>query len=110
MLTEIRKQIGAGQITAARRLAEEAARRHPRNPEILNIHSILNEGRSYTRPATGRNLREEYEWLRNPPEEHRGKWVALIGREVAGCAATLKELLAGLPADLEKTPLTVRIA
>ncbi|MCP4663880.1 MAG: hypothetical protein GY856_51505 [bacterium] len=109
-LDEIREQISAGQILAARRLAEDAAASHPRHTELRNLHRILNQGGSYTLPGTGRSMRDEFEWLRDPPAEYRGQWVALIGREVVGSAATLKKLLASLSPDLEHTPLTVQVA
>ncbi len=67
---------------------------------------------SYSRrlPATGRSIREELEQLRNPPDEYRGKWVAVIGPEIVGVADSLKELVARLPSNLEQTPLAVQIA
>ncbi len=110
ILVEIRDLIADGDVRAARRLTAEAAERYPNDAEIANAHRILNTGRSYTRTGAGRNTREEFEWLQNPPERYRGKWVALVGRDVVGAAKTLKELLASIPANLEKTPLTVQVA
>ena len=109
-LTEIREELGAGQIAAARRVAEEAARQHPQNAEICNARAALHPSISSTKPASGRDTREEYAWLRDVPEEYRGKWVALIGRKVVGSAATLRALLSALPPDLEQIPLTVQVA
>ena len=110
LLDEIRDPIATGDVRAARRLAAEAAERYPDDADLVNAHRILNTGRSYTRTGTGRNTREEFEWLQDPPERYRGKWVALVGRDVVGAAETLKELLVAIPTHLEKTPLTVQVA
>ena len=110
LAAEVRRLLRDGEIYDARELAAEAVREHPDHPDLLRIHQVLNVGRSERRPATGRSTREDLEWLRDPPDEYRGKWVALIGREVVGAAASLKELVAGLPSDLEQTPLAVQIA
>ncbi len=110
LLDEIRDLIAGGDVRAARRLAAEAAERHPDNDELVNAHRILNTGGSYSRAGAGRNTRQEFEWLQDPPKRYRGKWVALVGRNVVGAAETLKELLASIPTNLEETPLTVQVA
>ncbi len=66
-------------------------------------------GRSLARPGTGRDMRSEYDWLRDPPKKYRGRWVALIGDAVVASAKTLQELQASLPADLGQTPLAVEV-
>ncbi len=109
-LEEIRELLRDGEVHEARRLATEAMTAHPDHPELRRVHELLNVGRSRKRPATGRSIREELEPLRDPPDEYRGKWVAMVGREIVGVADSLKELLAGLPSDLEQTPLAVQIA
>ncbi len=109
-LDEIRELLRDGEIYDARRLAAEAIRVHPDHPELCRIHEVLNVGRSRRLPATGRSTREELEQLRDPPDEYRGKWVAVVGREIVGVADSLKELMARLPSDLEQTPLAVQIA
>ena len=109
ILSEIRQLLEAGEIRTAKRLASEAARRHPAHAEIGDLHRTLNEGRSFARPGTGRDLRAEYAWLRDPPKEYRGRWVALIGEAIVGSAETLQELQASLPPDLGQTPLAVQI-
>ncbi len=109
LLDEIRELLRDGDIYDARRLAAEAARKHPDHPGLRRIHELLNVGRSRRRPATGRSLREELEQLRDPPDELRGKWVAVLGHEIVGIADSLKELVARLPPHLEQTPLAVQI-
>ncbi len=108
-LSEIRQHLETGQIGVAKRVASDAARRHPAHAEIQAIHRTLNEGRSFARPGTGRDMRPEYEWFRNPPKRYRGRWVALIGDAVFGSSVTLEELQASLPSDLDQTPLAVQI-
>ena len=109
LLAAIRLQLETGEIRRAKRLASMAARRHPRNAEIVDLHRVLNDGRSFAQPGTGRDLRPEYEWLRDPPKVYRGQWVALVGDAVVGSAKTLRELQAALPPDLSQTPLAVQI-
>ncbi len=109
LLSEIRRQLESGEIRKAERLASDAARRHPAHAEIRDLHRILNRGRSAARPGTGRDMRSEYEWLRDPPKRYRGRWVALIGDAVVASARTLQELQESLPSDLGQTPLAVEI-
>ncbi len=110
LLAKARQLLRDGEVYKASRLAAESAAGHPDHEGLRRIHELLNVGRSYRRPATGDDVREEIEWLRDPPEEYRGKWVAVIGRKVVGSAESLKELVADLPADLEQTPLAVEVA
>ena len=110
LVAEVRRLLNDGEVYDARQLVAESVKEHPEHPDLLRIHEILNVGRSRRRPATGRSTREDLEWLRDPPDEYRGKWVALIGRDVVGTGSSLKELVAGLPSDLDQTPLAVQIA
>lgn len=78
----------------ARRLAAEAAARFPDHDEIRSAHYVLNSpagpvGTAPPEPPTD----EEFEWLRNPPESVRGKWVALSGREMVATADKLVDLV-----------------
>ncbi len=109
LLSEIRQLLEAGEIRTAKRLASKAVRRHPEHAEIGDLHRTLNEGRSSARPGTGRDLRPEYAWLRDPPKQYRGRWVALIGEAIVGSAESLEELLASLPPQLDQTPLAIQI-
>ena len=109
LLLEIRRQLKAGEIRKAKQLASEAVRSHPAHAGLLSVDRMLNEGQSFTSPATGRDMRLEYEWLHDPPAKYRGQWVALVGGDVVGAGTTLEELQASLPRDLGQTPLAVRI-
>ena len=71
----------------AQRLASEAAVLFPDSDEIASADRVLNSptgpvGTAPPEPSTD----EEIEWLRDPPESLRGKWVALSGREVLAVA------------------------
>ena len=111
LLRDIRGLLHDGQVYDARRLAAESVREYPEHAELHRAHEVLNVGSSRSgKSATGRSTRAELEWLRDPPGALRGKWVALIGRDVIGSADSLKELVANLPPDLEQTPLAVQVA
>ena len=109
-IDEIRRLLRNGEVHDARQLAAEARKEHPDHPELRRIHELLNVGRSRRLPATGRSAREELKQLREPPDGYRGKWVAVLGREIVGVADSLKELIADLPSDLEEMPLAVQLA
>ncbi len=109
-LNEIRRLLRDGEVHEARRLAAEAIKVLPDHSDLRRIHELLNVGRSRRLPATGGSIREELEQLRDPPDEFRGKWVAVVGREIVGVADSLKELMARLPSGLEPAPLAVQIA
>lgn len=109
-LEEIHEQTRAGEIRTAQRLVREAAAQYPEDPELREAYRILSDGRATPRPRTGRSLRDEYRWLKSPPAEFRGRWVALIGDRVVAVADTLRELRQSLPSRLEQAPLAVQIA
>ncbi len=109
-LAEARQLLRDGEVYRASQLATWSVAKHPDHPGLRRIHELLNVGRSYRRPATGYDVRDELEWLRDPPEELRGKWVAVMGRQVVGSAESFKQLVAELPTDLEQTPLVVQVA
>ena len=107
VLERIRSLIDDDQVSTARRLALEAAAQFPRHAKIRNVKRILNDGRSTPSsegPEPG--SREELEWLSDPPEMARGKWVALIGSELVGLADTLADLMESLSSrSLPRKPL-----
>lgn len=61
-------------------------------------------------PKTGRDLEEEYAWLKSPPAEYRGCWVALVGHEVIAVADSLERLKPTLASYCGPTTLAVEIA
>ncbi len=81
----------------ARRLAVEAAARFPEHAGIQSAKRILNDGEATVAPGGPEpSTTEEFNWLRQPPESARGKWVALVGSEMVASADTLAELTACL--------------
>ncbi len=109
-LTQIREHLDQLRYRAAQRLARKAAGRFPGHPEIRRMHQALNEWTARSRPASGRDTSEEFEWLENPPASARGKWVALVGSEAVALADTLIEVVASLKSmELPKTPLIHRL-
>ncbi len=109
-LEEIRTHLGEGRFRTAQRLAKVAVVRFPDHPGLRIMNRGLNERQVRTRPATGQGRAEELEWLRNPPESVRGKWVALVGNEVVAAADALAEVMESLKSmTLPKTPLVHRV-
>jgi hypothetical protein len=109
-LRGIRAHLGAGRYRTAQRLAEEAAARFPEHEGIRTMNRGLNQREVRTRPASGDGRSEEFEWLRNPPESARGKWVALIGSEMVAMGEALAEVMESLKTmNLPKTPLVHRV-
>jgi len=96
----------------ARRLASEALERFPDHHRTQWAWSIF-ERRGRSRigtggPEPGRD--KEFEWLRNPPDWARGKWVALVGSEVVAAGDTLAEVAAALRGrTFPRRPLAHRI-
>lgn len=98
---------------SARRLAAEAVARHPGHARVRNAWAIFDPHGKATvaSEASERNRAEEFEWLRQPPESARGKWVALVGSDMVAAADTLVQLVESLRRqELSKTPLVHYIA
>lgn len=103
--------IADGRIGAARRLIAEAVRCFPDHRRIRLAERVLNGGEatpdSYAQPTAA----AESEWLDNPPDDARGKWVALIGSELVGMADSVDELMQSLGAkQLKRIPLVHHLA
>ncbi|MCP4658926.1 MAG: hypothetical protein GY856_26235 [bacterium] len=111
IVAEIRSLLSDGQVLMARRMAIEAARRFPEHPRIQTARRILDsDGKPILRPGNEPSTTEEFEWLRNPPQWARGKWVALLGREAVASASTLVELAQTLESmELPRKPLVHRV-
>ncbi len=74
------------------------------------MHRALNKRVASTSPAGDHSRKEEFAWLRNPPESARGRLVALIDGEMVASAQTMSELTAALKAmNLSKMPLVHRV-
>jgi len=97
----------------ARRMAAEALERFPDDRRVRGAWGIFdNKLKARVSPMGPRPARrEEFAWLRNPPEWAYGKWVALLGSESVAVADTLAEVLEILDSmTLPRQPLVHRIA
>jgi hypothetical protein len=107
----LRRLIEDGQIATARRLTVEAARRFPDHDRIRLARHILNDAKATPDPYVQPTAGAEIEWLKEPPEEARGKWVALIGSEVVSMADSADELMTTLRSkNLEHLPVVQYVA
>ena len=109
VLDKIRSLITDHFLTA-RRMAVAAAAKFPGHAGLRNAKRILTEGKAKVvaeDPQPSRS--EEFQWLRDPPDSVRGKWVALIGSELVGSAETLAELAESLHSrSFPRAPLVHR--
>ena len=107
----LRSLIEKDQITQARTLALEAARRFPDDDKIRLAKRILAGGKAAPNPYAQPTATAEIEWLKNPPEETRGKWVALIGSALVGMADSAEELRQSLKTKkFDQFPLVQYVA
>ncbi len=110
VLEEIRAHLENYRFRDAQRLAKEAASSFPEVPAVQKMNRALNDRRAKRRPSTGRDSTQDFLWLKDPPPEARGKWVALAGSEVLALGTKLTDLVESLSTeDLSKKPLLVRV-
>lgn len=110
IVEEIRAHLLEDRFRSAQRLARLAAMRFPEHAELGKLNRGLNERAVRSKPASGRDMSEEFAWLRDPPASARGQWVALIGSEMVGAARTLAELVEQLRTKrLPTSPLVHRV-
>lgn len=111
VLELVRRYVGKDQIGKARQLLAKAARRFPDHPQIRSANRVLAEARATPNPFVQATASAEIEWLREPPVETRGKWVALIGSKLVGMADSAEELMEALrPKRFEQLPVVQYIA
>ncbi len=105
--------LGEGSYLSARRLAREALRRFPEHAGTRRIADVFEpRGKAAIRPNGPRqpDRRQEFDWLRDPPEWARGKWIALVGAEVVAADESLEEVERKLRSlELGKQPLVHRV-
>ncbi len=107
----LRDLIADDRVGTARRLLAEAVRRFPDHARIKLAQRVLAEGKASPNPFAQPTASAEIEWLREPPEEARGKWVALIGSELVGMADSAADLMAFLRSKhLDQLPVVQYIA
>ncbi len=111
VLGRLRQLIEEGNVTAARRLSEEAKRRFPDHSRVALAQRVLAPPRVRSTELAQPTVEGEREWLANPPAEALGKWVALVGSEVVGMADSLEELEEIVRASqLEQIPVVQHLA
>lgn len=104
--------LGEERFPTARRMAAAAVARFPEHARVRRAWGIFDPRGKATVGSGGPEppTTEEFNWLRDPPEWARGKWVALVGSEAVAAADTLAEVLETVRSlDLPKRPLAVRI-
>ena len=111
ILKRVRQLITDEQINAARQLVADALRRFPDHAEIQLARGVLAEGEPSPNPFVQPTASAEIEWLKDPPREARGKWIALIGSKLVGMADSAEELMASLRSrKLEQLPVVQYVA
>ncbi len=86
VVDEVLALLSAERYRSARRLAAAALEKYPEHTRVERAWSIFdNRGkvRAVSRGPEPKSRQEELRWLNDPPESARGKWVALLGGEVA---------------------------
>lgn len=101
----LRELIETDQVGKARQLTREAVRRFPDHDRIRLAKRVLNDGKASSNPYVQPTATAEFEWLDDPPEEARGKWIALVGSELVAMADCLDELMAALKTRNLQRPL-----
>ena len=111
VLETIRELLAIGRLKTARGLVERALRRFPDHPELGRLSGFLAVREAKSNPLVEPSTSDEIEWLSDPPENARGRWVALIGRQVVAMADSARELKKTLRSlDLARSPLVHRVA
>ena len=111
VFVRLRQLIADGRIGVARRLIAEALCRFPDHHRIRLAERVLNGGEATPDPYVQPTAAAESAWLDNPPDDARGKWVALIGSELVGMADSVDELMQALASKkLDMIPLVHHLA
>lgn len=111
VLDTVQDLLAIGRLKTARSLVERALRRFPDQPELGRLSRFLALREAKSNPLVEPSTSEEIDWLTDPPENARGRWVALIGRQVVAMADSARELKKTLRSlDLARSPLVHRVA
>ena len=109
-ISMIRAMLDRDQVAAARALLSVALAESPNATELLRSAEILAVPTSARRSVQDSDRRREYSWLAAHARALRGKWIALVGSELVGSAASLTELLESLkPSGAQKLALIHRV-
>jgi hypothetical protein len=94
-LTRVRELLEAGDLKAARTLAEHLETKWPGSPQAATAARILAPPRVEIRASEpARSLDREYAWLRAHADEHPGCWLAVLGDELLAAHPDLRVVLA----------------
>lgn len=111
ILQTVRELLAIGRLTTARGLVARGLRRFPDHAELSKLSSFLDLREAQSNPLVEPSTSDEIDWLTDPPESARGRWVALIGRQVVAVADSARELKEALRSlDLAQRPLVHRVA
>jgi hypothetical protein len=100
----IREFLHSGDFRGARALVAEAREHGSMEPELDKLEKLVAPPTYRLSPARGFDRSAEIQWLREHADEYRGQWVALIGRELLGHSAELRDLMKHLRAEAPDVP------
>ena len=99
---KIRALLGEGQLKAAQIMLERALQYHPGDAELIHLQDVISPGSITSVSGNSPNIKAELDWIADHREQYRGKWVALIGKQVIAIEDDAKQLLSKLKD--KKTP------
>ena len=103
--------LSIGRLKSAKRLVERALARFPDHAELGKLGRFLDLRKAQPNPSAEPSTDDEIAWLTDPPDSARGRWVALLGRQVVAMADSVRELKAALRSlDSKQKPLVHRVA
>lgn len=107
----IRSAVEHQDLRRARALVEEALRRRPNDPELVEWQKVVAPAVVKAVRVQGPDRSQEFAWISSHSHEHAGRWVALCGDRLLAEAVDLATLLASVKrVQPERTPLVVWIA
>jgi hypothetical protein len=110
VVARVRELLAIGRLKTAKGLVERALRRFPDHAELGKLSRFLDQRGATPNTTVESTTDDEIDWLANPPENARGRWVALIGRQVVAMADSIRELKQALQSlDLPQAPLVHHI-
>ncbi len=110
VLACVKRQLGLGQIDAARDLLRQALQEHPMSETLQNLQHAIAPGRVEQKSSQYKDRKSELAWIEKNKAEYRHKWVALIGDQAIGVEGVLKVLLDKLQRQgLKETPFIHRL-
>lgn len=75
VLETVRELLAIGRLTTARGLVERTLRRFPDHAELGKLSRFLDLEEAKSNPVVEPSTKDEIDWLADPPECARGRWV-----------------------------------